>query len=140
LPPQNCPQPSYLQLISDPWLTLSDLFGDSESGVREPELSKSQPMSHLTTNSALPPVNQLGILCRTPVDSSFFPQPEGTWAKRQKTTKGKAVPVGKGIEKRSKQLSLLPKVSQSVKGESSNQPCTSFSLIQHRTGSKQRPR
>lgn len=126
------------QLVSDPWLTLGDLFGDSESGVREPstvhepELSNSQTMSHLAgkTNSALPSSQSAGYSVQNLLSrfQRLFPQPEQApgLVKRQKTTKGKAVAVGKEIEKvGSKQLSLLPKPSQSVSaGESSNQPCT----------------
>ena len=120
------------QLISDPWLTLDDLFGDSESGVLEPELSKSQTMSHRAgkTNSALPPsqTDRYSVQNLLSRFQRFFPQPEQApgLVKRQETTKGEAVAVGKGIEKvGSKQLSLLPKSSQSVSaGKSSNQPCS----------------
>ncbi len=126
------------QLISDPWLTLGDLFGDSESGVLEPELSKSQTMSHRAgkTNSALPPsqTDRYSVQNLLSRFQRLFPQPEQApgLVKRQETTKGKAVAVGKGIEEvGSKQLSLLPKSSQSVSaGESSNQPCTQSTQIE----------
>jgi hypothetical protein len=97
--------PSRPQLVSpevDPWLTLSDLFGDSaESGepstLERPKLSKSQTINSVKgkTNLALPSDQSARYSLQNLLNSfqRFLPQPKqaSELVKRQKITKGKAV-------------------------------------------------
>jgi hypothetical protein len=116
------------KLVSDPWLSESDLFGAPESegepsSFHEPELSKSH-MRHRKTNSALPASQSTGYSVQNLLSrfQGLLRQPKqlSGLVKWQKTTKGKELEkVG------TQQLSPVPKSSGSVSaGESSNQPCT----------------
>lgn len=136
------PRPQLVSPDVDPWLTLSDLFGDSaESGepstLHQPKLSKSQTINSVKgkTNLALPSDQPARYSLQNLLNSfqRFLPQPKqaSELVKRQKTTKGKAL---EKVSSKASEISAQPD-TQSTQRESApdwiETNATSMGYVKH---------